>query len=73
MKFWPPLGPMLMNMKHIRKIKVKVQKHPSVWPRESNSLNLKEIHALGIEIIATQRDGRKNFDFMSSADIVKQS
>ena len=35
-------------------------KHPSVWLRESNNQNLKEIHALGSEIIATRTDnGRR--------------
>ncbi len=35
---------------------------------------LKQIRALGSEIIATRTDdGRTNLDFMSSADIVKQS
>ena len=34
---------------------------------------LKEIRALGSEIIATQTDDGQNFDFMTSADIVKQS
>ena len=37
----------------------------------SNNQNLKEIHELGSEIIATQTYGqRTNCDFMSSADIV---
>ena len=42
--------------------------------------NLKEVRALISEIIATRTDGRRtddrrgtNCDFMSSADIVKQS
>ncbi len=41
-------------------------------------LNMKEIHTITSEIIDTtdgrRTDGRRtNFDFMSSADIVKQS
>ncbi len=51
-----------------------------VWPRGSNNQNLKEIRALGSEIIATRTEGRMtdgrttdNVHFMSSADIVKQS
>ncbi len=37
--------------------------------------NLKEISALGSEIIVSRKDDgrRTNCDFMSSADIVKQS
>ena len=35
-------------------------------------LNLKEIHAIGSETIDSL-DGRRNFDFMSCADTVKQS
>ncbi len=43
-------------------------------PRVGNNQNLKEIRALGSEIIATQTDRRRtNFDFMSSADIIEQS
>ncbi len=34
--------------------------------------NKKKIHAIGLEIIYAT-DGRGNFDFMCSADIVKQS
>ncbi len=53
-------------------------KRLDIWPRECENQNLKEIHALGSEIINATTDwrtddGRKNFDFMSSADIVKQS
>ena len=51
------------------------KKIAGVWPSGSNNQNLKETHALGSDIIATQMmdDGRQtNFDFMSSADIVKQ-
>ncbi len=49
--------------------------HLCVWFRGSNSQHMKEIRALGSEIIATlTTDGRwTNFDFMSSADIFKQS
>ncbi len=45
--------------------------------QRSNNQNLKEIHAIGSEIIVatdgTTDERRANFDFMSSADIVKQS
>ncbi len=55
-----------------------------IWPRGSYNQNLKEIHAITSEIIdatdgRTTDDGgrddgrRTNFNFMSSADIVKQS
>ncbi len=78
---------MLTKTKNIRKKskkkkkKKKIKKSPGVWPRGSHNQNLKEIRALGSEIIATQTNGRHtmddrrrtNFDFMSSADIVKQS
>ena len=86
MKFSLPLGPMLTKTKNIRKkIKKKcfffskIQKRPSIWLRGSNNKNLKEIRASGSEMIAIRTDGRRtdgrrtNFDFMSSADIVKQS
>ncbi len=50
------------------------KKSKNVWPRGSNNQNLKEIRALGSETIATRTDWRRtNFDFMSSADIVKPS
>ncbi len=44
-------------------------------PGEATTKKLKEIRALGSEIIAAQTaDGRRtNFDFISYADIVKQS
>ena len=64
---------MLMNTKHIRKIKVKVQKTTECMAQGKQQAKFERIHALGIEIIATQTDGRTNFDVMSSADIVKQS
>ncbi len=58
----------------------KFKKRPGVWPRGSNNQNLKEIRTLSSEIIATWTDVRRtddrrltNCDFMSSADIVKQS
>ncbi len=60
-----------------------MKKGLGIWPRGSHNENLKEIHAITSEIIdATdgRTDGRTtddrrrtNFDFMSSADIVKQS
>ena len=78
MRFLLPWGPMLT--KNICKKSPpnliffsKIQKSLSVWPRGSNNQNLKEIRALGSEIIATQTTdiGRQtNFDFLSSADIV---
>ncbi len=64
-----------------KKIKKKVfyKNEKNVWaygPGEAT--NLKEIHAVTSEIIdatdGRRTDGRRtNFDFMSSADIVKQS
>ncbi len=44
-----------------------------MWPMGSHNENLKEIHAIGSEIIDATDGRRTNFDFMSSADIVKQS
>ncbi len=64
---------MLTTKKKIRKKSEKcfLQKFrniPSVWPRESNNQNLKEICALGSEIIATRTDRRlTNIDFMGCA------
>ena len=57
----------------------KFKKCPSILPRGSNNQTLKEINALDSEIIVSWTDGRtddrrrKNCDFMSSADIIKQS
>ena len=47
-----------------------------IWPRESRNQNLKQIHAIGSEITdatdGRRTDGRRrNFDYMSSADVVK--
>ncbi len=68
---------MLMKAKNIFKsLKTsffqKCNKRSNVWPRGSNNHNLKEIRALGTEIMATHTDGkRKNFVLISSADIAK--
>ncbi len=84
-----PYGPMLRKTQNICKKNStlffqKIKKSQSVWLRGSNIENWKEIRALGSDIIATWTDGRTtggrmddgrrtNFDFMRSADIVKQS
>ncbi len=56
-----PMGPVLTNTKNIRKNPhffqaFKKKNNLSVWPRGSNNKNLKEIRALGTEIIATLTD-----------------
>ena len=58
------------------KKKKKKKKRLGIWPKGSHNYNLKEIHAMTSEIIdATdgQTDDGQIFNFMSSADIVKQS
>ncbi len=37
----------------------KIKKLPSVWPKGNNNQNLKDIRAVGSEIIATRTDGRR--------------
>ena len=68
--------------KNPKSILKKIKQSLGIYPRESKNQNLKEIHAMGSDIIdATdgrrtdgRTDGRRtNFDFMSSADTVKQS
>ncbi len=58
---------------------MKKKKRLGIWPMGSHNWNLKAIRAVTSEIIDAT-DGRRtddvrrtNFDFMSSADIVKQS
>ncbi len=54
---------MLTKTKNIRK-----KKRLGVWPRGS-----RQLHAIGSEIIDATDGRRTNFDFKSSADIVKPS
>ena len=72
---------MLTKTKNIRKKKCfqKFKNGSGIWPRGSNNQNLKEIHAIGSEIIDAI-DGRKTDKAkmtdkaeMTSVDIVKQS
>ncbi len=58
---------MLTETKNIRKKSPnfisEIQKSSMVWPKSSNNQNLKEIHTLGTEIIATRtEDGRQATD-----------
>ncbi len=79
MKFLLPQGLMLTKTKNIRKKNKKKNFEKenncfSIWPRGSNNQKLKEINALGSEIIATRTDRRRTKSHtIGSADIVKQS
>ena len=45
-----------------KKTKKNKKKRPSVWPRANQNQNLKEIRALGSEVIVTLTDGRMTDD-----------
>ena len=49
------------------------KKRVSVWPRERNNQNLKEIRKLGTQIIATRTDEGQKSHTMTSTERVKQS
>ena len=67
---------MLTKTKNIRKKTFffqKFKKRPGVWPRASNNQNLKEIRALGSEIIVSRTDGRQTTDKLRFHELCRHS